>query len=142
MARAKKCVLKVPSVTAMNKQAATLGLDPSVISQLIAVFGPALVNLILQWWAKNKSGNLSAAAATNPVIDILVTVLTQDKDTVLGWIEAGESSLYDAMVAIVGAKAAGVAILLQQYRSEILAEVDTLDSSVLDQIIAALQANA
>lgn len=135
----KKTVVKIPSNAVLQKKGVALGLTPAWITSLITTFGPVLVNLILQWLTDKKAGKLQGAAATNPVLSILLAIIVNDKDTVLQWINSGESSLYEALVALVGSKAAGLATLLEQWKANILNAVDGVDESVLDDIIAYLQ---
>lgn len=137
MARRKKLVLKVPSKTALVKQGAALGLDSALIKQLIELLGPQLLALILKWLTnKQKLGRLFDGSLLRK---IFIDFVVNSRDEVLEWIELGEDAFYDAVVALVASRSAGLATLLEQYKDKITSFDDTITEEVLDRVIEALQ---
>jgi hypothetical protein len=138
MARAKKLVLKAPPQKQLKALAATLGIDWSWVVKLIELVGPELAHLLLASH-QAKQNMLGAMPGFDVVKQIIISFITSSRDQVLSWIEDGESGLYEALVVLVGSKSQGVATLLEQYKGQILAEVDAIDAVVLDQVIAMLK---
>ena len=129
------------TLTSLQKRGAKYGLDGAWVAKLVEEFGPKLAEVLISVLV-SKLGGLklkAGAAADNWLKTALLSLLTNNRDTVIGWIEQGEEAVFDAFVAVAAAKAPILARLLARFKQQVLSETEQETVDLIDQLIALLE---
>ncbi len=132
---------------ALTLKGKKLGLDPSVIVQLITVFGPQLTELLVKWLERRRRQDKKmrySGPVTGPLGEFflkrfIIDFLVDNRDTILEWIDDGEEAIFDAIMAIVGKQSGFLAGVLKKYKKKLVSLDDEVSAALIDRLIAALQ---
>lgn len=132
------------SRVALHKRGVIEGLPTETVDQLLSLVGPKVTGAILKLSEDQRllsTPTPKRFIGDRMVKNLLISLLADNRDLILEWIESGETSLVDALLEILASKSTMLADLLTRYKSTILAADDEITAEMFDRLIALLRGN-